>query len=298
MLNFLLTAILGASSALWVPSLFASDSLVASGGFVRDVPTGTPLRFQIVTYNVHGPPEKRMDDIAEVLRARAALNDSLVFALQEVNLHHRQTAYRDVASELANVLGTYYAFAIENPCECGKQGKRGLAILSRFPMSQVERVQLPHKGPGGRRRIALGATLQVGTIQMRIYSVHLETRIANRKHMDQLMTVLNHADRYRALPTVILGDFNTIRFRRKKVAAVLTAAGFSSAPYEGMSFQRLFLLRRKLDWIWVRNLEVLDSGVERSVTASDHRPVWASLEPRFFSSPRHLTEQVKRPRTE
>ncbi len=296
MSTFLLTAILAACSAVWAPSLFASDSLVTSGGLVRDVPIGIPLRIQIVTYNLHGPPEKRMDDIADVLRARAALNDSLVIALQEVNRHHPKTAYRDVASELANVLGMYYAFATENPCKCGKQGKRGLAILSPFPMNQVERVPLPHKGPGGRRRIALGATLQVGTNQMRIYSVHLETRISNRKHMDQLMTVLNHADRYRALPTVILGDFNTIRFRRKKVFAVLSAAGFNSAPYDGMSFQRLFLLRRKLDWIWVRNLEVLDSGVEKSVTASDHRPVWASVKPHFFSSPRQLTEQVKPPR--
>ncbi len=218
----------------------------------------------------------RPKDLIQALTVDHILKEAVILGLQEVNRHHRKTGYKDVASELANVLGMHYAFAVENAYKKGG-GERGLAILSRFPISQAERISLPHTGPWGRRRIALGATLQMGRERLRIYSVHLESRIANRKHADQLTAVLTDAERYRELPTVILGDFNTIRFRRKKTFALMQASGFQALPYKGTSFQRVLLLRIKLDWIWARNLEILESGVQEEITASDHRPVWAKL---------------------
>jgi endonuclease/exonuclease/phosphatase family metal-dependent hydrolase len=269
---------LAAALLAWIgnPVLWAAGPLVTSGGFARN-PSGTmPSEFGILTYNLHGPPKNRMDDLVEALMSDRVLKEAAILGLQEVDRRHRKTSHKDVASELASVLGMYYAFAVENPYRKGG-GERGLAILSRFPMSQVERIALPHAGPGGRRRIALGATLHLGPNRLRVYSIHLETRVANSKHADQLTTVLTDAERYRKLPTVILGDFNTICFRRKKTFALLRASDFQTKPYEGVSFQRLLLLRRKLDWIWARNLEILESGVQQKVAASDHRPVWAQL---------------------
>jgi len=218
--------------------LWAAGPLVASGGFVRNPPGTVPAELRILTYNLHGPPNDRMDDLAEALMNDQVLKEATILGLQEVNRHHRQTGYRDVASELANTLGLYYAFAVENPYKKGG-GERGLAILSRFPMSQVERIALPHAGPGGRRRIALGTTLHLGEDRLRVYSIHLETRIANRKHADQLTTVLTDANRYRELPTVILGDFNTVYFRTEQTFALLKAADFQTRPYEGPSFRRV-----------------------------------------------------------
>lgn len=202
------------------------------------------------------------------------LKDAQIVALQEVNRHHRRTAYKDMASELARALSMCYVFGVENPYKDG-DGERGLAILSRFPFSQIERIPLPHTGPRGRNRIAVAATIHLGPKRLRIYSVHLETRISNQEHTEQLLTVLNHATRYGELPTVILGDFNTIRFRRKRMFALMKQAGFHSLPNHQITFQRLWVVRRKLDWIWVRNLDVLEAGVVGSITASDHRPVWA-----------------------
>ena len=256
--------------------LRAAGPLVTSGGSVREPVFPVPANFRIVTYNLHGPPEDRMDDLVEVLAGDDALKDAMILGLQEVNRHHRKTGYRDVACELANALGMYYAFAVENPYKKGG-GERGLAILSRFPMSQVERVALPHAGPGGRRRIALGTTLHLGPNRLRMYSIHLETRIANRKHADQLTTVLKEAERYRELPTVVLGDFNIVYFRRKQTFALMESAGYQVRPYDGISFRRVWVVRKKLDWIWTRNLEFLEAGVEEEITTSDHRPVWAQL---------------------
>jgi len=262
--------------------LWAAEPLVASGGFVRNPPKIVPAEFRILTYNLHGPPNDHMEDLVDGLRDDPVLKEAAIFGLQEVNRHHRKTGYRDVASELATTLGLYYAFAVENPYKKGG-GERGLAILSRFPMSQVERIALPHAGPGGRRRIALGTTVHVGPNRLRVYSIHLETRIANRKHADQLTTVLADADRYRELPTVILGDFNTVYFRTEQTFDLLKASDFQTKPYAGSSFRKVLLLRKKLDWIWTRNLEIFESGVQGEIEVSDHRPVWAQL--RWRSQP-------------
>ena len=262
--------------------LWAAEPLVASGGFVRNPSGKVPAELRVLTYNLHGPPNDRMGDLVEALAKDQVLKEATILGLQEVNRHHRKTGYRDVASELATTLGLYYAFAVENPYTKGG-GERGLAILSRFPISHVERIALPHAGPGGRRRIALGTTVQLGPNSLRVYSVHLESRIANRKHADQLTTVLADANRYRELPTIIVGDFNTVYFRTEQTFDLLKASYFQTKPYEGSSFRKVLLLRKKLDWIWTRNLEILDSGVQGQFEASDHRPVWAQL--RWCSEP-------------
>src|SRR5262249_51200301 len=147
-----------------------------------------------------------------------------------------------------------------------------------FPISQVERIPLPHSGPGRRRRIALGTTVQFEPRNLRVYSIHLETRIANGKHADQLTTVLKDANRYADLPTIILGDFNTVYFRTKQPFDLLKAGDFKTRPYEGASFRKVLFLRKKLDWIWTRNLEILECGLQEKVESSDHRPVWALLQ--------------------
>jgi endonuclease/exonuclease/phosphatase family metal-dependent hydrolase len=262
--------------------VWAAEPLVASGGFVRNPPEIVPSEFRILTYNLHGPPDDHMDELVDALRSDPVLKEAAIFGLQEVNRHHRKTGYRDVASELATTLGLYYAFAVENPYKKGG-GERGLAILSRFPISQVERIALPHAGPGGRRRIALGTTVHLGPDRLRVYSIHLETRIANRKHADQLTAVVADANRYRELPTVILGDFNTVYFRTEQTFDLLKASDFQTKLYEGSSFRKALLLRKKLDWIWTRNLEIFESGVQGQIEVSDHRPIWAQL--RWRSQP-------------
>ena len=130
--------LLAATLLVWLGNtvLWAAGPLVASGGFVRNPPGTVPADLRILTYNLHGPPNDRMDDLVEALKNDQVLKEATILGLQEVNRHHRETGYKDVASELANTLGLYYAFAVENPYKKGG-GERGLAILSRFPMSQV-----------------------------------------------------------------------------------------------------------------------------------------------------------------
>ncbi|MCS6804169.1 MAG: endonuclease/exonuclease/phosphatase family protein [Acidobacteriota bacterium] len=257
-----------------------TDPLVEVGTFATGSPPPLSEQIRIVSYNLHGPFAKRIDDIKQVLTTHPALTHAAVFALQEVNRQRKETAYRDMARELAEMLDVHYAFAVENsyPDKDGG-GVRGLALLSRYPMSDVERTLLPVPGPGGRRRILLGATVHLGTERLRVYTTHLETRISVEQRAQQIKAIIDQLERYRGMPTLVLGDFNTItEGARKKMFELMQAAGFSCPmPGNKATFQRLQILRLKLDWIWVRHVNATKAAVETEVTASDHRPIWVDV---------------------
>lgn len=260
--------------------LAGTDPLVEVGTFTSGPPPLPAEQIRIVSYNLHGPFAKRIDDIKHVLTTHPAITQAAVFALQEVNRHRKETAYRDMARELAQLLDVHYAFAVENSYpEKDGGGVRGLALLSRYPLRDVERTVLPVPGPGGRRRILLGATVYLGTERLRVYTTHLETRISVEQRGEQIKAILNQLERYRSMPTVVLGDFNTItEGARRKMFELMQAAGFSCPmPGRTATFQRLQLLRLKLDWIWIRHLTATKTAVEADVTASDHRPIWVDV---------------------
>ncbi|MEW5975691.1 MAG: endonuclease/exonuclease/phosphatase family protein [Acidobacteriota bacterium] len=257
------------------PRVGSDRPLVFTGGIASKAPEN-PSHFRVLSFNLHGPPVRRIEALIEVLQTHPELRGASVLALQEVNRNHGESG--DVAEVLARRLGMTYAFAVEMAYRRGG-GVRGVAILSRFPMDAVERVLLPHAGPGGRRRIALAATLTVGSERMRVYSLHLETRIPDSRYADQLAAVLRHAAFSRALPTLLMGDFNTTtRSRRQRMSEMVSAEGFDlPQPQRGMTFRKLLIYFAKLDWICARDLRIAAAGVETQAGISDHRPVWADV---------------------
>jgi endonuclease/exonuclease/phosphatase family metal-dependent hydrolase len=253
------------------------DPLVTTGSFAKEV-AEIPDRLRVVCYNLHGPPAERIDEMIELLQSHPALKDAGVLALQEVNRDHLGSANRDVGRELARALQMHYVYAVEIYHGTGG-GVRGLAFLSRFALEDIDRVLLPVAGPGGRRRIALGATVLLGDRRLRLYTTHLETRISVKNRGAQINGILAHLERKPAIPTVVLGDFNTFtRGARKKMFEIMEGAGFeSSLPGNQTTFQRMFLLRLKLDWIWARDVDVLEANVETDIRVSDHRPLWLEI---------------------
>lgn len=255
--------------------------LVETGEFARerDAP---PDRLKIVSYNIHGPQRDNVDKLFTVLEHHEALRDAHVLALQEVNRYRRKTGPRNIARELAERLKMNYVYAVENLYPESKGGgARGLAILSRLPLVDVERLELPHRGPGGRQRIGLLATIHVGTTAVRLANVHLETRLANEKKVEQMRFILSRLRHNWLTPNlIVLGDFNTItEGTRQALARVLEHAGFKT-PFQDQvkTFRRWFIVRLKLDWIYLHHLPVIRHRVEENITASDHRPIWVEVE--------------------
>ena len=261
---------------LWSP-LPGQTALLESGSFATgDGPLSSQLR--VVSYNVHGPFTDRFEAVATALEGHPNLSDAALFALQEVNRNRAESGQRDVARDLARRLGMHYLYAVELQYEDG-DGERGLALLSPYPMSDPVRIVLPVEGPRGRRRIALGATIHLGTMAVRIYNLHLETRISSNKRRSQVEAILQQAEQFSHLPTIILGDFNTFPpGSRKMMFEVMENAGFSCPMRaDKPTFHVKLFLRLKLDWIWLRGITPTEADVEGQVKASDHRPLWVTF---------------------
>ncbi len=247
----------------------APPSLEERGQFSRwsgDVPSA----IRVVSYNVY--LGKKLERVREAFRTHPDLARADVIALQEVVRDRHQSQARLLAQELAY----NYVYAPGR-----RKGDRevGLALLSRYPLAEIESLVIPHeRRADDLPRIALGATLQIGPVTIRVYTVHIQALVPRELKVRQLEAVLQSARRHPASYRIIAGDFNTLtRGDRRRLDEVLRRAGFEPAlPGSSWTYQR-FLIRMTLDWIYVQNLRVLGHGVVREVTASDHRPIWADV---------------------
>ena len=154
----------------------------------------------------------------------------------------------------------------------------GNAILSRWPIVADEKLMLPHLGRLRHgRRIATAATLQIGSVPVRVYSIHLGTPadITPSKRREQARVVLEDAVVY---PLVIIaGDMNS-----HGIGKEFRAAGFLWAT-EHNSFTTAFF---NWDHVFLKGFgspPQMGAGVVRdTLEISDHFPVWAIATPPPF----------------
>jgi endonuclease/exonuclease/phosphatase family metal-dependent hydrolase len=114
---------------------------------------------------------------------------------------------------------------------------------------------------------------------IRVYSVHSETRISVDRRLDQLKAVLEDVAHYpKVTAVIVLGDFNTWQGGAgQKTRKFFVKENFQTPFDDRPTFSRRILfypLLLRLDWIWLRNLEVLSSGIEKRISLSDHWPLW------------------------
>jgi len=278
MLRILLTSAL---VLLACPYLAAqsNDSLLETGAAAKLAkPPDEKTAMAIATYNIRWRTGDELTQICKWLKDKHAV----VIALQEVDRAKERTKRSNNARAVAEELGMYYAWAAPPLAKSPKDNEEetGVELLSPYPLRDVMRLVLPHEGPGGRRRVALGATIEIGKTRVRVYSVHSETRIPIEQKADQLRAVLTDLDRFaKSLPAVVMGDFNSWEPTSiTSVRQLFTSEGFST-PFadEDDTFKRnaiIFDLDLKLDWIWLRGMKAKSFGIDRGVTVSDHFPLW------------------------
>ncbi|HKP44957.1 MAG TPA: endonuclease/exonuclease/phosphatase family protein [Pyrinomonadaceae bacterium] len=247
-------------------------------------PSPAPNLIKIISYNIRWRSGDDLKKLIELFKSDPKLGGPAVLGLQEVDRNKMRSGNTNTAKQLADELGMHYAWAAPPPPSKQRpvEEETGVAILSAYPMSDVRRFVLPHAGPGGRRRAAIGATIQIGNARVRFYSIHSETRVSIEKKLDQMAAALADVKNYSStMPIVIVGDFNTWELQiGQKVVKLFTAHRFYTPFDNDETFSRrvLFIpLQLKLDWIWLRNLDASGFGIERSVTISDHWPLWINL---------------------
>jgi endonuclease/exonuclease/phosphatase family metal-dependent hydrolase len=258
------------------------ERLIESGKADKVVDAPVSDQLKVVSYNIRW---RSGDDLQQIVRWLNASNGSIkpaIIALQEVDRAKKRSGNTNHAKEIADALGMYYAWAAPSPPKNAKdqEEETGVELLSAYPLKEIQRIALPNPGPGGRMRVALGATIEIADRTLRIYSVHSETRLSISQKVDQLRAVLTDLARFPKVGgAIMMGDFNSWELPAiDGVRKLFTEAGFTTPlPDDETTFLRktpFFDLRLKLDWIWLRGLTPQSYGIDRSLTVSDHFPLW------------------------
>lgn len=251
------------------------------GASVRKQPSA-PQELKVVSYNIRWRSGEDLKKLIRFLREDQEIGGAAILGLQEVDRRKKRSGHNNTAKTIADELGLYYAWAAPPAPKATDEEETGVAILSVYPLSDVRRIVLPHEGPNRRRRVAVGATIEVDKQLWRIYSAHAETRIPFDKKLEQFKAVLQDLAQYPPnMPAIIMGDLNTWEAGAgRKTIKFFADAGLKTPFGESPTFRRRVMLipiELELDWVWLRGLEPASYGIDRTIEVSDHWPLWTNV---------------------
>jgi endonuclease/exonuclease/phosphatase family metal-dependent hydrolase len=226
---------------------------------------------KVASYNIHQcvgrDGQWHPGRIAQVLQEL----DADVVGLQEVHSRDGATKESYQMKYLAEITGFE---AIGGPTMQRSKGEYGNVLLSRYPITQVRRLDL--SVPGHEPRGALDAEIQYANKVIRIIVSHLGLGVLERRY--QMQAILKSLETDRSNLCVLLMDHNewlpwgpVLRWCNKKFGATRAVRTFPS------TFPIL-----SLDRIWVQPAKAL-LEVERYISAvsrvaSDHLPVCGTID--------------------
>lgn len=268
---------------LFVLNAPADGPLLESGkGDTLRQPSTTTAEIKIVSYNIRWRSGDDLKLLIKLFKEDPEIGGAAILGLQEVDRQKKRSGNSNTAKMIADELGLHYAWAAPPAVKPDDEEETGVAILSVYPLLDVSRIVLPHEGPNKRRRVALGATVEIDKRQWRVYTAHAETRIPFDKKLQQFKAVLDDLARYPShMPAIIMGDLNTWEAGAgRKTIKFFSDAGLKTSFGDQPTFRRrvLFMpIELELDWIWLRGLEAASFGIDRKVEVSDHWPLWTNV---------------------
>jgi endonuclease/exonuclease/phosphatase family metal-dependent hydrolase len=257
------------------PALFAAFAACLPS-FAAD----QPVRIASLNLDKRSGPE-----LVAKLSAEPDLRKANIVLLQEVVDSPRF----HLAEQIAKSLGMRFAFAKAFTLE--GETDEGLAILSRYAISghrsvRLARNQLHFKN---RIRIALLGDIVMPWGRTQVICIHQDNRINQEEKVRQL------DDLWPAIaakgPAILGGDFNTGDFywishfvpipqaQHQREAVIEDARRHGFVTNLGAGPATYHIPGQKIDWIFARDLKLLDSGVT-PIHFSDHNSVWITVQPR------------------
>lgn len=250
--------------------------ILACGASFASCWAAEPLRVRVLTYNIHhGEGTDGKIDLARTAEAIKRVTPDLV-ALQEIDQGTTRSRGLDQAAELGKLTGMHAAFGKAMDFAGGQYGE---AILSRYPLTEVQVHSLPFT-EGCEPRCALAARVRLGEDGPEIVfaGTHLEhanasLRLCQAQKLNPTLAAKN------TLPTILAGDFNDVpdspAIKVLQPPWTDTTAGRSQPTWPSDQ------PRRKIDYVFFRPADgwrVVEQQVVDEPVASDHRPLLVVLE--------------------
>lgn len=237
-----------------------------------------PLR--IMSYNVHhfNPPSRAADsliDIDAVANVIKAEKPDLI-ALQEIDISIKRSGNIDQAKLLSEKTGMDYRFfkAIDH-----EGGDYGIMILSKFPFSDVKKIDLPEaEAYPGEHRVMAYMTVKLPSGKTFVFAnTHMDAQKNDATRTVQMKAILNELSTKKG-PVVLCGDFNSvdtseaIRLLDEQFMRTCTQNCPGTVPQVNP--------RKTIDYIAIKNApdwQIESYRVIPETYASDHRPVVATF---------------------
>jgi len=269
-----------ALAAVFPFALLANDNVPGESGSTN----ASHAALSVTTLNM--AKERNPERILTEWRSHPAIWNSDIILLQEV----AQPA-GDRPSIATTLAKDMKCFVVTSAPGASKRDTDGLAILSRFPLTDFEVKELQHNQMvfHTRNRVMMAATVQSPLGPVRVYNVHLDSRINARERLKQIAPVISEAAQWDG-PRLIGGDFNTnyilwtgnvlpigVSFQGHAIEKAMMANGFTT-PLAGSGPTSDFLHLR-LDWFYTRDVRVVETAIE-PIKFSDHHAVRMTVVPR------------------
>jgi endonuclease/exonuclease/phosphatase family metal-dependent hydrolase len=233
------------------------------------------MRIRLVTYNIHkgiGGVDRRYRP-RRIVEAIARLEPDIVL-MQEVDYMVPRSKAHNQVDMFADAMALYHRAFQRNVVV--KRGHYGNAILSRFPLSDVQHLDLTIPLKKRRQALLAHCTLHTDGHRRRMLLVNIHLGLAGFERRKQLAKifeceVVRHS-RHRT-PLIIAGDYNDVWGTLGK--RVMEPAGFHSAGKRILTFPAA-LPARPLDHVFYRGeIQAVHAFASRSDVAraaSDHLP--------------------------
>jgi len=267
---------------------YAVGSHLISSGLLRKIGINVPRpRGEAIA--------KNLKTAARVFSDNTLLPQPDILALQEADKETGRAGGQHVAAKLADELGMPYVHVgagiprgvppeqrewwlnFEEQISLHDPGDTGVALLSRLPLNEIARIDLPWHRCAWRPRLAMSAMIELAGERVRLFNVHVDPHGPLDNQHQQVEALLAHADRTQG-PRVIMGDFNTLSTEKAiEIRRLMESRGYSTPFPTGTPTWRGAGLRFHADWIFVNGLNVRRWGVVKPLNVSDHWPVWAEV---------------------
>lgn len=243
-----------------------------------------PLR--VLVYNIHaGKDAKGVDNLARVAEIIRDSRANIVL-LQEVDKGTERSGKVDQVAELTRLTGYSGAFGKTLDYQGGDYG---IAILSRWPISNDTLIHLPVEPPQHRSGVsyeprgALRVSIDAPGGTLRVLNTHIDASREDTYRLQEARTLLSIAGALRDSGYTVLvgGDLNSEP--QSAVIALFAPAGWNDGfracgKGSGLSYPADVPVKR-IDYLMMAGGTHCTSATVLNTEASDHRPVLFEVVP-------------------